>query len=69
MTTIINTPGGSNDSSGVGLIMGLILAVVVIGLFVYFGLPMIRGTQPQEQPVNKIEITVPSETANMPSGN
>ncbi len=49
MTTVINNPSGSpEDSSGGGnvvvLIMGVLIAVVLVFLFVVYGLPSMRGT-------------------------
>ncbi len=41
MTTIINP--GNNESSGAGLVVGVIIAIVLIALFVIFGLPAIRN--------------------------
>jgi len=37
MTTIINTPRGSSDSdgSGIGLLLGIIVTLIVGGLIVY----------------------------------
>lgn len=60
MTTIINTPRGSDDNAGAGLIVGAVVVLVIVGLLVYFGLPMLQGgtvAQPQE---NNIEISVPA---------
>ena len=60
MTTVINTPQPSNDSSGgMGMIIGLVVLVVFGFLFFVYGLPAIRqmgsGTQlniPSEIDVN-----------------
>ncbi len=42
MTTVINNPGGG-DSGGTGMIVGVLVAVVIIGLFVVYGLPALRN--------------------------
>lgn len=42
MTTIIN-PGGGDGGNGVGMILGVVIALVVIFLFFVYGLPAIRG--------------------------
>jgi ABC-type branched-subunit amino acid transport system permease subunit len=45
MATIINNPSSAGEDTSVGLILGIILAVVVAGaLFVIYGLPAIRDT-------------------------
>ena len=51
MTTVINNPGeGSNDnSSGMGIIFGVIIAIILIALFFVYGLPALRRTN-QAQP-------------------
>lgn len=55
MTTVVNNPS-SGDNSGTGLIVGIILAVILIFLFVRFGLPAIRGTGGG----TNVNVTVPS---------
>ena len=40
MATIVNTPAQpSNDASGVGIVVGLLLLLIIGFLFFYFGLP------------------------------
>ncbi|MDO8667962.1 MAG: hypothetical protein Q7K35_02575 [bacterium] len=72
MTTVINNPsgGGSENSSSLGIIFGVIIAIVLIGLFFFYGLPALRraGTgsatnpsQPSGPTINipdKIDINV-----------
>lgn len=56
MTTIVNTPAPSNDSSGgMGMIIGLIVLIVVAYLFFVFGLPAISQMQ-----IGTPQINVPS---------
>jgi len=55
MTTIVNTPA-SNESGGMGMIIGLVIVVVLGFLFFVYGLPMIRNTQ-----VGTPQINVPSQ--------
>lgn len=58
MTTIINTPpSGENSDSGFGLVLGIIIAIVLVGLFFVYGFPAIR--QSNNQPNNTDIITVP----------
>ena len=44
MATIINNPSGTtSEDSSVGMVVGLIIALVLIVLFVMYGLPALRG--------------------------
>lgn len=67
MATIINTPQRSEDS-GLGMVIGIIFALVLIGLFFFYAVPAIRtnmvGTQTQTTPNNTIDVnlTVPSQS-------
>lgn len=63
MTTIINTPGGGNDdSSGFGLIIGIILTLILGGLFVYYILPTLRSGETKSSPNTEIKVVVPAQT-------
>ena len=62
MTTIINTPQPANDqSSGMGVIVGFVVLIVLGLLFFVYGLPAIRqmsvGT-PQINVPDKIDVNV-----------
>lgn len=47
MTTIINTPPAVESSdSGLGIVFGVILAILIVVLFLVYGLPMIRNSNP-----------------------
>lgn len=47
MATIINNPpGATGEDSGVGIVVGLMVAVILVVLFLLFILPGIRGTTP-----------------------
>ena len=65
MTTVINTPGNSDDS-GSNLIAVLILIVVIVGagaLFFMYGLPMIQNSQkPSTTNINVTTPTIPATT-------
>lgn len=58
MTTIINSPPSSEDS-GLGLIVGIFVLVILSLLFFYFGIPALRqmGTP---------QINIPAPVINMP---
>ncbi len=62
MATIINNPGsgsnGENNGGGAGMIIGIIVAIVIVALFVIYGLPAMRGTSNDATP-NSTEINVP----------
>lgn len=42
MTTVINNPGGGEDSSGAGIIIGVIVGIILIVVFIFYILPAIR---------------------------
>ncbi len=45
MTTVINNPGNNEDSGGaVGMILGVVVLLVVVGLFFVYALPAIRNS-------------------------
>lgn len=57
MTTIVNTPPATNDSSSViGMIFGLIILAVLGYLFFVYGIPAIRQFQSRG-----IQVNVPSD--------
>jgi hypothetical protein len=62
MTTVVNNPTPSNDSnSGVNMVIGLVVLVIVAYLFIMFGLPAIRTMQvatPQINIPSKIDVNV-----------
>ncbi len=65
MTTIINTPPSVSEStdSGVGLVLGVIIAIVFIAIFFVYALPEIRSvdttTVPKTENVN-VNIKLPA---------
>ncbi len=59
MATVINNPGGSDgESTGVGMIIGIILAIVVIALFLIYGIPAMRGGNTNNPPAGGTNINV-----------
>jgi len=45
MTTVVNNPsGGESGGNGMGFFMGLVLFIVVLFIFIAYGLPALRGT-------------------------
>lgn len=58
MTTVINSPG-SNEGSGAGLIIGVIIALVIIALFFVYGLPALRGNGGSNDRGTNINVQIP----------
>ncbi len=62
MTTIVNTPpSNDNGDSGLGIILGVILTLVVITLFFVYVLPTLRSNtaNPRIDTVN-IDVKLPT---------
>ncbi len=65
MATIINNPAGqgSDESTGFGLIIGILITVFIVFLFFTYGMPALRDNQTEKQPATqKIEIQLPAVT-------
>ncbi len=57
MTTVVNTPGqASNDSSGMGMIIGVIVLIAVLFLIFFYGMPFFRGTTSQQNNSPTLEV-------------
>ncbi len=63
MATVINNPDHSGSDSGVGLIVGILIAVVVIFLFFFYGLPAMRNNQaaPSDGSID-VNVDMPDNT-------
>ena len=59
MTTVVNSPAPSGDN-GTGFLIGALVLVFFGFLFVYYGLPAIRGMGPVKVEVATPEIVVPN---------
>lgn len=66
MPTIINNPGNnSEDSSGAGIIIGVVVALVLVVLFFVYILPTLRdGNEPN---TTNIDIELPATQNNEPT--
>lgn len=54
MTTIVNNPAQSSESGGYGLFLGIAAILVLVVLFLFYGVPALRRVGPAQ-------ITVPTE--------
>jgi len=61
MTTIVNSPSPSNDSSNGGLILGIFVLIVLGLVFFYYGIPALKNLRPVEINIPAPEINVPNE--------
>lgn len=62
MTTVINNPGnGDGSDSAVGMIVGIIVLLMIVGLFFVYALPAIRGSgaAPQNGAID-VNVKLPS---------
>lgn len=58
-TTVIHEHDGDSSSGMSGLVIGLILLLVVVFLFIYFGLPLLRSAMtPQVNVPSKVDVNV-----------
>jgi hypothetical protein len=61
MTTVVNTPGTTDNGSGWGFFLGIIVLIVAIILFFIYGLPAIRNNNRGEAPrTTNINVEVPN---------
>lgn len=71
MTTVVNGPGGG-ESSGMGIVVGVIIALAVVGLavaaFFVYGLPAIQSSQAPKNGSLDINVTLPANTNPAPGG-
>lgn len=64
MSTVINNPtSSSEDSSGVGVIVGMVLVVILGTLFVLYALPLLRNQATPTPTTNEIKVILPEVPA------
>lgn len=58
MATIVNNPGSTGESNGMGFVMGLVLLLAFVFVIFYWGLPAMRGanTQPATPSVPSVQV-------------
>lgn len=57
MATIVNNPPSSSTDNGMGTLLGIILLIVVVALFIIYGLPYIANTMQSNSP----QINIPGK--------
>ncbi len=63
MTTVINTPRNGEDTSGVSLIIGVLVVILAIGLFFSYVLPAMRNNNaPQQDSQLDVNVKLPEGT-------
>lgn len=61
MATIINNPSdGTAAGSGMGVIVGVIVALVVLALFFIYALPALRGNTGEQDGSATINVDLPN---------
>jgi len=64
MSTVINNPGDSrDDNSGVGMIVGILLVVVVGVLFILYVMPMLGNQASPAPTTTEIKVSLPEVPA------
>ncbi len=58
MATVINNP--SSEDSGVGVIIGVLVAIILVVLFFVYGLPALRGPAPADNGGINVNVDLPS---------
>lgn len=59
MTTIVNSATPTNDSNGMGFLIGVVVLIGFVLILIYFGLPIFRN-------MGTPQINVPAPQINMP---
>ncbi len=60
MATIINKPSDSGNGSSVGIIVGVIVVLLLLGLFFVYALPALRGSGAPEATTIDLNVDVPA---------
>lgn len=59
MTTVVNNPApSSNESSGMGMIIGALVIVAILVLIFFYGMPFFRGTASQNSAPQNDSATI-----------
>lgn len=65
MATIVNNPAPQQDSGGFGFLIGGIFFIVLLLIFVFYGLPALRNRGPIQVNVPTPEINVEAPQVNV----
>jgi predicted permease len=60
MTTVVNNPGSAEGGSSMGMVLGVILALILVGLFFVYGLPALQGAPSTQSGSTNINVTLPN---------
>jgi len=61
MTTIVNSPTPTNDSNGMGVLIGIGVLIGFVLILLYFGLPILRNMGTSQINVPAPQVEVPGE--------
>jgi hypothetical protein len=68
MTTIINTPSGeSSGSSAFGVIAAILMFIVLVALFIVYGMPQLKKMDAPAPKSLEINVNTPQPNTNAPS--
>ncbi len=62
MAIIVNNPSGTSEDSGLGVIVGVVVGLLLIVLFFVYGLPALQNRQAAAQPDTNITVQLPNPT-------
>ena len=65
MATVINNP--SDNGSGAGTVIGILIAIILIAVLFIYGLPALRGSSPTTSTANTTPGASASVDVNLPT--
>ena len=57
MATVVNTPSNTDNGSGMGFLLGIILLIAFIMLLMFYGIPYLGSMMQSQAP----QITIPGQ--------
>ncbi len=61
MVTVVNNPAPTSDSSGSGMLVGVVVLVALAAIVWFWGVPMMRRSTPTEINLPATQIVVPDK--------
>ncbi len=61
MTTIVNSRTPTNDSGGTSLLIGAFVVLFLVGIFLFFGVPAIRRSEPFQIKIPAPQVVMPDK--------